>query len=206
MLDVGTNESMAPYAGPGGRNDYDMLVVGLDRQSIELVGAGASNVEYRAHFSMWCMVSSPLLIGTDVTALSKYDLETLTNAEVIAINQDPAGVAATVVYEENDGQLQNWARTLNDTSVAVAFVNRGPETVLMSLDVQRYLEVEWKSYIVRDLWAHEEQGPVRNQPSQPRSFLTRQSLQAHPGQEVRSMSHTSSSLGHSDSLRGEARR
>lgn len=164
MLDVGTNESMAPYAGPGGWNDYDMLVVGLDGKSIELVGAGASNVEYRAHFSMWCMVSSPLLIGTDVTALSAYDLETLTNAEVIAINQDPAGNSATVVYAEDDGTLQYWARTLNDSSVAVAFLNRGSETRLMSLDIQEYLEVEWRSYIVRDLWAHEEQGPL-NQPA-----------------------------------------
>lgn len=160
MLDVGTNQSMAPYAGPGGWNDYDMLIVGLHGQSIDLVGAGASNVEYRAHFSMWCMVASPLLIGTDVTVLSEYDLETLTNTEVIAINQGPAGAAATVVYEEKDGKLQYWARTLNDTSVAVAFLNRGSETSLMSLNVQRYLEVEWKSYIVRDLWAHEEQGPL----------------------------------------------
>ncbi|KAJ4423841.1 hypothetical protein N0V82_001425 [Gnomoniopsis sp. IMI 355080] len=117
MLDVGTNNSMAPYTGPGGWNDYDMLIVGLDGKSLELVGAGASNIEYQAHISMWCMVSSPLLIGTDVAALSTYDLETLTNAVVIAINQDPAGSSATVVYEQDNGALQYLARTLNDTSV-----------------------------------------------------------------------------------------
>lgn len=160
MLDAGTNQSMAPYAGSGGWNDYDMLVVGLDGKSLELVGAGASNVEYRAHFSMWCMVSSPLLIGTDVTTLSAYDLETLTNTELIALNQDPLGSAATVVYEEQNGTLQYWARNLNDSSVAVAFLNRGSETTLMTLNVQMYLEVEWHSYIVRDLWAREEQGPL----------------------------------------------
>ncbi|CAN8097840.1 unnamed protein product [Discula destructiva] len=160
MLDAGTNKSMSTAAGPGGWNDYDMLIVGLEGRSEQLVGAGASNVEYRAHFSMWCMVASPLLIGTDVTALSKYDLATLTNAEMIAINQDTAGVAATVVHEENNGTLQYWARTLNDSSVAVAFLNRGPETALMSLSLQEYLHVEWRSYMVRDLWAHETQGPL----------------------------------------------
>lgn len=159
-LDIEKNQSLAPYAGPGGWNDFDMLVVGLDGKSMELVGAGASNIEYRAHFSMWCMLSSPLLIGTDVRTLSAYDLETLTNTEVIAINQDPLGEAATIVYEEQNGTLQYWARTLNDTSVAVAFLNRGSETTLMSLNIQLYLEVEWRSYIVRDLWAHEEQGPL----------------------------------------------
>lgn len=156
MLDQGTNESLAQYAGPGGWNDYDMLIVGLDGKSRQLVGAGASNVEYRAHFSMWCMVASPLLIGTDVRTLSDYDLETLTNTEVIAINQDALGQPATVVYEEEDGDLQYWARPLADGSVAVAFLNRGSQTALMSLYLQEYLYVEWRSYTVRDLWAHKD--------------------------------------------------
>lgn len=43
----------------------------------------------------------------------------------------------------------------------MAFLNRGSEMALMSLYVQRYLEVEWRSYIVRDLWAHEEYGPLK---------------------------------------------
>lgn len=161
MLDVGTNQSLAQYAGPGGWNDYDMLIVGLDGESRQLVGAGASNVEYRTHFSMWCMVSSPLLIGTDVRALSQYDLQTLTNVEIIAVNQDSKGIAAKVVFEEQDGELQYWSRELDDGSVAVAFLNRGSETALMSLYLQRYLEVEWRSYTVRDLWLHEDQGPLK---------------------------------------------
>lgn len=160
MLDQGTNESLAQYAGPGGWNDCDMLIVGLDGQSRELVGAGASNVEYRAHFIMWCMVASPLLIGTDIFKLSAYDMETLLNPEVIAINQDPAGIAAEVVHDENDGALEYWARELADGSYAVAFLNRGSETQLMSLFIPQYLEVEWKSYTVRDLWAHQDQGPL----------------------------------------------
>lgn len=161
MLTRGENVSLAEYAGPGGWNDYDMLIVGLNGLAPRLVGAGASNIEYRAHFSMWCMVASPLLIGTDVRTLSSFDLETITNEEIIAINQDPLGIAATVVYQEQDGQLQYWARELEDGSIAIAFLNRGSELALMSLYLQRYLFVEWRSYTVKDLWTHEQQGPLK---------------------------------------------
>lgn len=161
MLNRGKEKHLAQYAGPGGWNDYDMLIVGLNGQSQQLVGAGASNIEYRAHFSMWCMVASPLLIGTNVQELSDYDLETLTNKEMIAINQDPAGIAATLIRQEKDGKLQYWARKLEDKSVAVAFLNRGSETALMSLYLQEYMQVEWRSYTVRDLWAHTEEGPLQ---------------------------------------------
>lgn len=74
-----------------------MLVVGLNGESKELVGAGASNIEYRAHFSLWSILATPLLTGTDVRNLDAYTLETLTNKEVIALNQDPLGKQAKTV-------------------------------------------------------------------------------------------------------------
>ena len=60
--------------GPGHWNDYDMLIVGLDGKSKQLVGTGASNIEYRTHFSLWAMVSSPMLVGADVRKLDAYSL------------------------------------------------------------------------------------------------------------------------------------
>ena len=69
------------YSGPGHWNDYDMLIVGLDGKSKQLVGTGASNIEYRTHFSLWAMVSSPMLVGADVRKLDPYSLQTLTNRE-----------------------------------------------------------------------------------------------------------------------------
>lgn len=157
MLDHGSN--ITQYSGPGGWNDYDMLIVGLGGESQQLVGAGCSSVEYRAHFSMWCMVASPLLIGADVRVLSAYDLETLSNAEVIAVDQDPLGVPAAVVREEQGGLLQYYAKQLEDGSVAVAFLNRGSETALMSFWARRDLALAWDVYKVRDLWAHKDRGP-----------------------------------------------
>ena len=46
---------------------------------------------------MWCVMKSPLLIGTDVTNMTAATLATLTNTDAIAVNQDSLGVQATLV-------------------------------------------------------------------------------------------------------------
>jgi hypothetical protein len=88
------------YAGSGGWNDPDMLEVGNGQ---------CSESEYRYHFSMWAMLKAPLLIGNDLRGLVNGGDETkairdiLTNAEVIAINQDALGRQARRVW--SDGVL-----------------------------------------------------------------------------------------------------
>jgi alpha-galactosidase len=158
MLDHGAK--LAKYAGPGHWNDFDMLIVGLDGHSPLLVGAGASNVEYRTHFSLWAMLESPLLIGADVRALDADSLATLTNAEVIAVNQDAAGHAAEKVGEQGaNGELQVWAKEMADGSWVVALLNRGTATAEMNVNPRRDLSLPWNSYRVRDLWTHKDRGP-----------------------------------------------
>jgi hypothetical protein len=57
------------------------------------VGNGAMNdAEYVSHFSLWSISKAPLLIGCDVSTMSAATLSTLSNAEVIAVNQDPLGI------------------------------------------------------------------------------------------------------------------
>jgi hypothetical protein len=59
-----------------------------------------TDAEYRTHFSLWSISKAPLLIGCDVTNMSAATLATLTNPEVIAVNQDPLGVQGKrVAYE-----------------------------------------------------------------------------------------------------------
>jgi hypothetical protein len=59
---------------------------------LEVGNGGMSDTEYVTHFSLWAISKAPLLIGCDVTNMSAATLATLTNPEVIAVNQDPLGV------------------------------------------------------------------------------------------------------------------
>ena len=59
---------------------------------LEVGNGGMSDAEYISHFSLWSISKAPLLIGCDVTKMSPATLSTLTNPEVIAVNQDTLGV------------------------------------------------------------------------------------------------------------------
>ena len=59
---------------------------------LEIGNGHMTDIEYVTHFSLWSISKAPLIIGCDVTTMSAATLSTLTNAEVIAINQDPLGV------------------------------------------------------------------------------------------------------------------
>ena len=78
-----------PYAGVGCFNDMDMLVVGMHGKGNVGLG-GCSSLQYRTHFSIWALMGSPLMIGSDIREMPDEDLATLQNEEMIAINQDPA--------------------------------------------------------------------------------------------------------------------
>ncbi len=59
---------------------------------LEVGNGGMTDAEYVTHFSLWSISKAPLLIGCDVTKMSAATLATLTNPEVIAVNQDSLGV------------------------------------------------------------------------------------------------------------------
>ncbi|KAK5046822.1 hypothetical protein LTR84_007176 [Exophiala bonariae] len=151
MIDRG-NELTA-YSAPGHFNDFDMLIVGLNGKSQELVGTGCSNVEYRTHFSLWSILSSPLLIGADVRNLDSDSLKTLLNKDVIALNQDVAGNQAALVQDV--GNVQVYAKELNDSSWGIALLNRGSETADITFSPRRDLIITWDRYFLRDLWKSE---------------------------------------------------
>ena len=142
------------YAGPGHWNDPDMLMVGI---------VGKGNVhptrltpnEQILHISMWCLLSSPLLIGCDMTKLDPFTLALLTNDEALDINQDPLGKPAGLMSKNaEDGEV--WARPLFDGTHAVGLVNGDLEP--------HVLTVRWSDLgvtgpqPVRDLWLHENAG------------------------------------------------
>ncbi|HEI8866344.1 TPA: glycoside hydrolase family 27 protein [Serratia odorifera] len=156
MIDRGVG--LETYSGKGHWNDYDMLVIGLHGHSKELVGTGASDTEYRTHFSMWAILSSPLLIGASLDDLNAADMATLKNKEIIALNQDPLGLQARRYV--NNGDQQIFAKPLADGSWAVALLNRSGQTATMTLNLHQDLDLPWKKTLVRDLWAHRDVATV----------------------------------------------
>ena len=89
------NLYLSAYATDGHYNDMDMLEI----------GRGLKPNEEEVHFGMWCIMSSPLLIGCDLTTIPEASLKLLKNKELIALNQDPLGLQAYVVQHENEGYV-----------------------------------------------------------------------------------------------------
>ena len=142
------------HASPGHWNDPDMLIVGWVGWGPTLHPTGLTVNEQYTHISLWCLLSSPLLIGCDLTRLDAFTLNLLTNDEVLAVNQDPLGKQAKPVFEGDS--IQVWARPLEDGSTAIGLFN-------LSLK-DRKAAVTWKDLglsgpqTVRDLWRQKDLG------------------------------------------------
>ncbi len=123
---------------------------------LEVGNGGLSTVESRAHFSMWALLSAPLLAGNDVGNMSADTKEILMNKEVIAIDQDPMGVQGHRV--KKTGDLEVWSKQLADGGRAVALLNRSDKPATISADWQDMGYPAKVSANVRDLWAHKDLG------------------------------------------------
>lgn len=139
------NVELAEYSGPDkGWNDPDMLQVG---------NGGMTDTEYRSHFSLWAIMSAPLLIGTDLRDATEETYEILGNEEVIAVDQDSLGQQGTVVSSEGG----RWviSKEMSDGSRVVALFNESDtaqhiETTASEVGLRRSA-----GYSMRDLWEHE---------------------------------------------------
>lgn len=96
-------------------NDPDMLMVGMK---------GSNATLDRTHMSLWAISGAPLLAGNDLTTMTRETAGTLTNPEVIAVDQDPRGLQGVKVAEDAAG-LQVYAKVLSGTGKrAVLLLNR----------------------------------------------------------------------------------
>ena len=97
---------------------------------------GLTPTEEEAHFGLWCIMSSPLLIGCNLESLPESSLELLTNKELIALNQDPLGLQAYVAKHANEGYvLVKDIEQKRGNVRAVALYN--PSDTVCSLDVYK---------------------------------------------------------------------
>jgi alpha-galactosidase len=145
---IDENSKSASYAGPGHWNDPDMLEVGNGKMT---------DTEYKAHFSMWCMMAAPLIAGNDIRNMTTATKDILTNKEVIAIDQDAAGVQGTKI--STSGDLEVWCKPLGTagTTKAVTLLNRGGTSADITVNWSD-IKLANGPAAVRDLWEHKDCG------------------------------------------------
>jgi len=144
---IDANKEQYAGAGPGHWNDPDMLEV----------GNGLNDLEGRAHFSMWAIMAAPLITGNDLTKMSAATKATLTNAEVIAVDQDPLGKQGRVVATPGSN-LEVWSKEMSGTNTrAVALFNRGSASASITVQWSQ-LGLPAGAASVRDLWEAKDLG------------------------------------------------
>jgi alpha-galactosidase len=131
----------APYCGPGHWPDADMLVVGKLGWG-EVRENKLTSDEQIAHMSFWVLLSSPLMVGCDVSRLDDFTLKLLCNDEVLAINQDALGAYPSCAKDTTGNSAvpqtgwRVYTKKLADQGLAVGLFNFGdqPETITISLE------------------------------------------------------------------------
>ncbi|MBE7539333.1 MAG: glycoside hydrolase family 27 protein [Opitutaceae bacterium] len=109
---VELNNAVAAHAGHGYWNDPDMLVTGEQ---------GLSPDEQQTHFALWCIMSAPLMIGSDPRHMIDAERNLLLNREAIAIDQDSTEQGRRI--RQTNG-TEVWLKHLKHGRLAVLLVNR----------------------------------------------------------------------------------
>ena len=143
------NLYMSAYCYDGCYNDMDMLEV----------GRSMSEEEDKTHFGMWCIMSSPLLIGCNMATIKPRPLALLKNPELIALNQDPLGLQAYVVQHIGETYvLVKDILSLHGNTRAVALYNPSDREEEMCVS---FSEVDLGGKVkVRDLFEHQDLGEM----------------------------------------------
>jgi alpha-galactosidase len=138
------------FAGPGYWNDPDMLQIG---------NGAMSPTEYQAHFSLWSILSAPLMAGNDLRNMKPEITQILTNQEVIAINQDALGIQGRKVRD--DGEFEVWVKPVADGTRAVVLLNRSKAEANISVSWSEIGYPTTLIFEVRDLWQKKNLGEYK---------------------------------------------
>lgn len=158
------NANLRQYAGPDHWNDPDMLEV----------GNGMSVNEDRAHFTMWCMMASPLILGNDLNNMTQETLDILTNRDVIAIDQDSLGIQGMRI--EVKDSVEVWLKPLVNDEWAFCLLNRSIEPKEVSMNwndlyaedkevSKRIFDPINKLYQYRNLWNKDKKASGTTKPA-----------------------------------------
>ena len=126
FIDIFTSQlENISLSGGGFFNDMDMLTVGMRGKGNVGMG-GSSDGEYLMHFAIWAFMGTPLIIGGDVRNMDAAAESILLNKNLIALNQDSAGLPPYLIGHDGDeGKLVTMGRMLSGGRFAAAIFNTG---------------------------------------------------------------------------------
>ena len=148
------HDGLQQYAGPGHWNDADMIQAGLLGMSSKPRPSNLTPNEQITQMTLWSLLAAPLMLSCDLTQLDQFTRDLLMNDEVLEVNQDRLGSAGRRYAK--DGQLEVWARTLSDGTLAVGLFNRSRKNATVT--------ARWSDLClngrqpVRDLWQRKDLG------------------------------------------------
>ena len=154
-FDVYSRDSLHLYAGPGGWNDPDYLLLGyLSNWKGKTVPTPLTPNEQYTQVSLWSIVAAPLIFSGDITRMDDFTLSLLTNDEVIEVDQDPLGKPGYRVSK--NGYKEVWVRQMEDKSVVAGLFNRGENETNVTANWAD-LGISGKQK-VRDIWRQKDIG------------------------------------------------
>ena len=180
------------YAGVNHYNDLDMMCIGLhglggpsnntaNHQSNGGKITGLTDAQARSQMSLWCMMSSPLSLTCDLREnpsgeansgqtlpsplITDADVATLTNKEIVAINQDVRGQQAEYMEALSTGTTNYsstgydvYVKDLSDGRIAVAVTNRSTSSAKVpTLNLTDLYLTANKVYACHEIWSSSDQ-------------------------------------------------
>ena len=146
------NAVLSDYAGAGGWNDPDYILIGAvgDANSADLAPrpTALTHEEQYSYMSLWSLMAAPLLFSGEMTKLDEFTLNVLCNSEVIDIDQDSLGKQGVIVRKTDEEFILE--KPLEDGSWAVGLFNLTNEPRSISADWED-LGLKGRQ-TVRDVW------------------------------------------------------
>ena len=144
MVNYGFEVLLARYQQPGYYNDPDFLIVDWPWLTLD---------EKKSHFALWSSFSAPLIISSYIPDLTDAEIAYLTNQAIIAVDQDPLALQATLVSQ--DGYFDVLTKSLSNGDRLLTVLNRGDDSNSTTVTTERIGLGKGFTGTAKDLWTGE---------------------------------------------------
>lgn len=146
MTNYGYNLRLPRVQKKGFYNDPDFIIAGDSNLTL---------TEQKSQFALWSSFSAPLILSSNIPALTKDQLAFLMNKDLIALDQDELVQQATLVSQ--DSTFDILSKTLANGDRALTILNKGSSAATAKVPFSKVGFSSAKSckYSVKDLWTGE---------------------------------------------------